>query len=202
MQSERRRELVFGGVAAALAVLLVVQFAVALGALDREVEYVALEVGKALPFDLTDLAGDPISDPLLPGDRGCHVAFIVDIDCGACNVLARRFGDQVPSDTSAALQPLWLLTGDSLSVTAWLADVGLPPSRIMRLSPRRELPWSRPIAGDVWFTPTRLVLTSALEVRDARPADSLPRPDELAQLCKEGGIAPMNIEEAKRALGR
>lgn len=61
--------------------------------------------------------------------------------------------------------------------------------------------WQPSVLGDVWITPTRVVLTSELVVRDARPSDVIPSKGELERLCNNGGIAPQGLEDLRRLFG-
>jgi hypothetical protein len=55
----------------------------------------------------------------------------------------------------------------------------------------------RDVAGDIWFTPTRVVFTEWLVVRDARPSDELLSEGELSAFCTNGGAAPQSLEDMR-----
>jgi hypothetical protein len=43
----------------------------------------------------------------------------------------------------------------------------------------------RHLAGDIWFTPMRVILSDDLVVRDAWPSDQVPQESDLRLLCSQ-----------------
>lgn len=152
---------------------------------------VPIEVGSELPFAAADWSS--IIDPT-QGRSSCHVGFVCTTTCPVCSSLAARYSETIRSSTPEHLRPVWfMIPSDSPSVTTWAEEHSL--YRVIELSPQSRSWLERPVVGDIWFTPTRLVLTSELDVRDARPADRLLDAPALEQLCDEGGISPRSAEE-------
>ena len=96
---------------------------------------------------------------------------------------------------------LWLLPGDSARVASWADERGLPRERVLALTAKRGPFWRPVIRGDIWVTPTRVVLTPGLVVRDARPSDALLDQEDLQRLCEDGGFAPQGVKELRDLIG-
>lgn len=189
-----RPRLVFG-----LACLLLGQAAVITTRAKQGVSYEPLTVGEGLPFEVSGWQRYTVANRNTTSN-GCYIAFICNTDCGYCNALASRHGQGIQSDT-LGLRPLWLVGGDSARVAAWADGHGLPRENVLGLSAKNAGFWRPAVLGDVWVTPTRVVLTSKLVVRDARPSDALLNAEELQALCRNGGIAPQSIGELIDAAG-
>lgn len=175
-----------------LFLLLLAQIKILQDRLNGTYQYDSLKVGSALPF--TVLGWDTISIVERSSER-CHLAFICLPGCGACGAMADRLTSE-PLGASVRESPvLWFLWGDSSTVATWTSLHALPPQTVLRLAGKRQYPWRRPVLGDVWVTPMRIVLTSDLVVRDARPSDSIPNDSVVGSLCRKGGIAPRNLSE-------
>ena len=153
---------------------------------------IALQVGEELPFSVAALVHpgrqtDPVGT--------CTQAFLCTTSCPFCARLATLYADSLRAETPTPLRPIWLVIGDSASTVTWADTHRLARSRVFTLGPK-EGPWfKRPVMGDVWFTPTRVVLTSSSVVMDSRPGDTLLNQLELASLCDGGGAAVRSMEE-------
>lgn len=165
----------------------------------RGATYERLVVGNPLPFSVPGWPQHAASDRRSTGSS-CHVAFICSTGCSACSALAERDAEEEGSNTSG-LGLVWLLGGDSARVASWANRHGLRKERVLALTAKNTRFWQPPVPGDVWITPTRVVLTSELVVRDARPSDVVPSHEELKRLCNNGGIAPQGLGELRRLLG-
>lgn len=142
---------------------------------------IAIEPGEALPFELGgpgDIAGAPAAEAFTE----CRVAFVCSPTCPWCARLADRLAEDRGQDSSSAA-PLWFLFGDPASVRAWAVSAGLAPSTVFSLAPKRRGFGRKSVFGQVSFTPTRLILAPALEVRDVRPSDEVPSRSALSALC-------------------
>jgi len=173
----------------AVGVLLAVQ--VGYLASGRWVSKIDFEVGADLPFSLEDGSVEAPS-------TGCVQAFFINVNCASCNRLAARVATD-PNMPQAA-SPLWLLEEDKETVKNWGSGHGLPPERVLRLTPTRR--GQRPTVGRVWFTPTRILLRGeSLEVRDVRPSNEVLLPTDLGKLCADGGFAINSFQDGERYLG-
>lgn len=165
------------GLPAGLSALLIVQVTLALDAGRRQTKVVPIDAGQNLPFAVSDAGGTG------PGTiTGCRAAFLCTTRCPACAALAKQWAD---TPATQAMRPLWMLTGDSASVMGWARAHGLPLSEVRVISPGRATGWRTTVAGDLWFTPMRVILTPDMIVRDARPSASMPSDDTLRLLCNE-----------------
>lgn len=173
--------------------LQIVAFTITFSAHQMPPRPTALEVGAPFPYELANWGrlDQPISVLL---EEDCSVGFVVDISCGACTALAKQFGALV---LNAGPTPYWFVAGDTSEISMWLNQVQLNRDRVVYLRPKQTLPWKPPVVGAIWFTPTRVVLTHDLEVRDARPSDNIPVTGELRRLCREGGVAPQSLKEVR-----
>ena len=183
-----------------LCLLLAVQVAAVVIRVTQDVRYEPLTVGQELPFAVSGwppLFGAALNNT---GGSSCQLAFICNTGCGACSALADRYVEETRSNPDGA-KPVWLLGGDSTEVASWADEHGLPGDRVLTLAAKKETFWRSPVLGDVWFTPTRVLLTPELVVRDARPSDELLSHEDLRSLCQDGGIAPQGLEELLHLLG-
>ena len=194
MSGSARRRLV-----SVLGCLLAVQLTAITIRMTQQVSYRPLMVDEPLPFMVSGWQAYSAANRTT-ASTSCHLAFICDTDCGYCNALADRYVDETRSNARGA-RPLWLVGGDPASVASWADKHGLPRERVLALSAKKGRLWRPPVLGDVWVTPTRVVLTPGLVVRDARPSDTLLSDEELQTLCHNGGIAPQGIRELKELLG-
>lgn len=154
----------------------------------RVPKVVAIEPGEALPFELRG-PGKVSGTPPGPESPRCRVAFICSPDCPWCARLAERVAEDDAQDSEPSA-PLWFLLGDSATVRTWATTVGLRQVTVFSLAPRRAAFGRGSVFGHVWFTPTRLILTPELEVRDVRPSDEVPSRAELSDLCLGGLSSP------------
>jgi hypothetical protein len=97
--------------------------------------------------------------------------------------------------TPKELKPVWFVLGDSTTAVTWGEENGLPSHAVFGLEVKRPGLFRRPVFGDVWASPMRLVVSSGLVVREARPQNELPDQAELEDLCLNGGIAPSSFQE-------
>ena len=187
------------GLVSTLGCLLAVQLATFMIRTTQGVSYQPLMIDQQLPFTVSGWQPYVATNPK-GTSMGCHLAFICDTDCGYCAALADRYAGETWSNARGA-RPLWLVGGDSGRVVSWADKHGLPRERVLALSAKKGRPLHPPVMGDVWVTPTRVVLTSKLVVRDARPSDALLSDEELQTLCQHGGIAPQSIAELLEFVG-
>lgn len=187
------------GLVSALGCLLAVQLATIMIRTTQEVRYQPLMVDEQLPFTVSGWPPYVATNPK-SANMSCHLAFICDTDCGYCSALADRYVAETRSN-ARGVRPLWLVGGNPGRVASWADKHGLPRERVLALSTKKGWPWHPPVLGDVWVTPTRVVLTSELVVRDARPSDVLLSDEELQTLCLDGGIAPQSIAELLEFVG-
>jgi len=180
--------------------LLAVQASMIAGRTTRDIKYQSLAVGEHLPFSVSGWPPHAASDRN-PTISRCNIAFICSTGCAACSALADRYAEETRSSRSG-VRPIWLMGGDSARVASWAVEHGLPRERVLALAVKEGRFWRPHVYGDIWSTPTRVVLTSKLIVRDARPADALLNHEELQSLCESGGIAPQGLEELKDLLGK
>lgn len=158
---------------------------------------VPIELNREFPFQMTRLQGE---SPLAWGDPGgCGQAFLCTTRCAYCSQLATRFADSIQSRTLPAAQPIWLIEGDPETVYGWAEEHGLSKGRVFAIGPRRSPWWTLPTAGDIWFTPMRLVLDQRFMVRDSRPGDELLGQAEIGRLCSGGGIAANSLKDVLNA---
>lgn len=177
-----------------LGFLLAVQVTAITIRAKTDVTYEPLAVGAVLPFAVA--GWEPYSAPdRSEASSGCHLAFICDIGCGACSALADRYATETRSDSGPS--PLWLIGGDSADVASWANKHGLPRDRVLGLLAKKGPFWRPLVVGDIWFTPTRVVLTPSLVVRDARPLDALLSKEQVQDLCQNGGAAPQGLQELR-----
>jgi len=183
---------------AGLGCLLVAQVAAITIRATQDIRYEPLTVDQELPFEVSGWPQD--SDTNRKAESGnCHLAFICDPGCAACNALADRYVEETASNPNGA-RPLWLMGGDSAAVASWADEHGLPRDRVLALATKKGLFCRSPVAVDIGFTPTRVVLTPGLVVKDARPSDALLSHEELRNICRNGGIAPQGLGELKSLL--
>ena len=199
MRRDRRAPLSTRWMLAGLGCLLAAQVTSGVIRATRDVAYEPLRVDAELPFTVSGWQPYSGTDGKAPGAR-CHMAFICHTDCGACSALAERHASQA-MPTPKGVRALWLLPGDSAHVASWADERGLPRERVLALKGKRGPFWRPVIRGDVWFTPTRVVLTPGLVVKDARPSDALLDQAELQRLCEDGGFAPQGVEELRDLIG-
>jgi hypothetical protein len=180
----------FGGVLFLLAVLQVFVYLN-----SGRVKYVDFEVGEVLPYAVAGWT--PFGD-----QNDCQVAFIVSVNCPACNRLADRYAGIPEVATATQLEPWWFLDQDSATAADWAREHSLPRERVLRIGVKKRFPGLRPIIGRTWFTPTRAVFRGkSLELRDIRPSDQLLTGRELETICSQGGVAINNFAEGDRLLG-
>ena len=188
----RISQVTFAGLILGATILLVGQLAVLRGRIWGGYRFEPAEVGRALPFSVFGWEDLPAA---MGETRGCRLAVFCRIGCGACTTLAERFVSEAVESMRPGPPPLWLLWGDSVDVARWGSQRGLPPQTVLRLEAKRRYWWERPVVGDFWVSPTRLVLSEDLIVKDARPTDAIPNDAEVQSLCRGGGIAPGSLEE-------
>jgi len=182
---------------AVLLVLLAIQVSViTFRTVTQGIEYTPLAVGEQLPYSISAWPPYSGSERNAASSR-CHVAFICSTGCGVCSALADRYVEETRSGFNG-VRPLWFLGGNSARVASWAIEHGLPRERVLTLAPKKRQFWRPPVYGDLWSTPTRVVLTSELLVRDARPSNVLLSLGELESLCDSGGIAPQGLKELAR----
>lgn len=154
-----------------------------------EVAYTSLEVGERLPFSVPQWTDE------LQSREKCHVGFLVDPNCGACTVLGDRFAGAVPDTLPGRALPRWFVMADARIAREWAEARGLPPSTVYTIGVRTTWGGLYHEYGSIYFTPTRVILTGDLIVRDARPSDELPEAARRDELCLNGGIAPRSLAE-------
>jgi hypothetical protein len=184
-----------GGV---LSVLLLLQLGSAGVRLSSTPVEVPLKTEVELPFDLEPLDSHDVAS--VPSAGGCFQAFICTTTCPFCSKLATALADSV-AGLPGSVRPIWLLPGDVPDVARWTEEHGLPSSTVFALHPKRATWWSRPVAGRVWMTPTRVVLGSSWRVKDAQPADQLLGESDLDVVCEGGGVAPGSLEAFLEMVG-
>lgn len=182
-----------GTIIASLSGLLGIQVGLVVYLHYRTPNQVPVELGEELPFKVH--GWPPATAPLVSSQGGCFVAFACSPQCAACDSLASVFARPTPSGAPDGVTPVWLLLGDSMVASSWGSSHGLPENIVFGLSPRRWSLLSRPVFGNVWGTPMRLVLTPKMEVRDIRPTHTPPSEVELAEICVNGGIGPESLKE-------
>jgi len=174
-----------------LVAVLVVQMLWVGGSSVYGARIVAIEVRKALPFQISG----SIKSHALPKEKPCALAFACSSKCAFCSRLATRYVAELSRSTPDDLQPYWLITSDSTGAARWAERHGLPQDRVLALSPTRRTSFRGPRFGRLWYSPMRMVLADGFEVRDARPADGLLNRQQLDELCRQGGSVPQSIEE-------
>jgi hypothetical protein len=141
----------------------------------------------------------PVASQLaVTGGGYCRIAFACTTRCPWCARLADKYATLIQDSLPAASRPLWLISGDSASALAWARAHGLPTTDVAAVLPYKASPFQRPVFGRIWVTPTRIVLSSGMVVRDARPADQLLTVEQLENICEYGGVAPQSIEELRQ----
>lgn len=178
-----------------LAAVLLVQVALLGRVAAFSVNEVPLVVGERLPFVVSAWPRALTESPTEGG--ACRIAFVCSSTCPFCARLASRYVDSLEAVTPVHLRPIWLILGDSLGAARWAGEHGLVASQVHGLSPMARPGLERDVAGDIWFTPTRVVFTEWLVVRDARPSDELLSEGELSAFCTNGGAAPQSIEDMR-----
>ena len=101
----------------------------------------------------------------------------------------------VDAMTHFAVKPRWMLLNTLGEAANWAQEHGLDPATVPSLASFKSGLFNRTTRRRIWRTPTRVVLTDALLIRDARPADDLLAPWEINIICEFGGAAPHNHAE-------
>jgi hypothetical protein len=181
-----------------LACVLLGQLAWLGAAAPRGLKRVPITVGESLPFDVQGWA--EVSTLAGPLGGPCRIAFVCSPKCPACSDLAFEYVE-APRATEPLRNPIWLVLADSTSAQEWARERRLPASEVLALSPLQRRPFQRPLAGQVWVTPMRLILRADLTVQDARPVDGMLTAAALDSLCRFGGIAAGSLNAYRELQG-